>query len=71
MSVSDPSTVLVQGLGFNATGSKFIMRAFHTASPVGFIYWYVYESPDASATQAPYSSGSLNDIVVVQAIIPQ
>jgi hypothetical protein len=38
--------------------------------PLGFVYWYVYDTPDSGGTQGPYPPVNLTDIVVVKAVIP-
>ena len=49
-----------------ATGQKsFTMRAFHFTSPVGYVYWNSGSLPDLAATYAPYSAGTLSDIIIL------
>lgn len=46
--------------------SYFRMRAYHTVSPVGFVYWNAVGAPDATAKGAPYPALELTDIVCLQ-----
>lgn len=68
------SGVLTQGLGPGGEGGsefRFIMRAYHTVSPIGYVYWSVDGVPDGSGDEAPYPPGELNDIVIARAFIPE
>lgn len=46
--------------------STYIMRAYHTVSPLGFVYWEVTGTPDTSAAYAPYPSGQLTDTIIFE-----
>jgi len=50
---------------------RFLMRAYRTTSPQGFIYWNAMETPDLTATQAPVPSGELTDIIVAYTHNPE
>jgi hypothetical protein len=42
----------------------YVMRAYHTTVPIGFIYWEAFDDPDTAATFAPYPLIDLTDILV-------
>ena len=46
----------------------FVMRAFHTVFPTGYVYWTVPNVPDGAALLAPYPAIELNDIVVYRTL---
>lgn len=67
------SGVLTQGLGPGGAGgstTRYIMRAYHTVSPIGYVYWSVDDAPDSGGTQAPYPPNELTDIVIARSFIP-
>ncbi len=44
--------------------TKYIMRAFKTSAPTGFVFWTVQDAPDLTGSQSPYSPGVLQNISV-------
>lgn len=50
--------------------SLFLMRAYRTTTPVGFIYWQVEGTPDTEGSYSPVPAGELEDILVV-AVYPK
>lgn len=63
-------SLITQGLGPEDPPLQFLMRAKHTTSPVGFVYWTVNNAPDVAALFAPYPSGQLIDIITAFAFPP-
>lgn len=42
---------------------RFLMRAYHTVAPIGYVYWTVEQAPDTAGAQAPYPVIELTDII--------
>lgn len=63
-------SLLTWGLGPGGGDTKFVMRAWHTSSPIRYVYWTVDSVPDSAAAQAPYPANELIDVVVVREYIP-
>ncbi len=51
-------------------GATYTMRAYHTAAPVGYVYWESPGLPDEEAEHAPYPAVDLADIVVMREQLP-
>jgi hypothetical protein len=64
-------SLVTQGMGPSVSSVKYVMRAFHNVAPLGYVYWEVFDTPDTSATFAPYPLVELNDIVVIRSYVPQ
>lgn len=61
-------SLVTQGLGpGGAAPLRFLMRAYHTAAPIGYIYWTVENAPDITGALAPYPAIDLQDIVTAYA----
>jgi hypothetical protein len=60
------------GLGAGGGGASvsFVMRAFHTIFPTGFVYWTVPNVPDSAGAFGPYPAIDLADIVVIREYVP-
>lgn len=58
------------GLGPGGGEAQFVMRAFHTVGPIGYVYWTVFGAPDGTGASAPYPAIDLIDIVVIREFIP-
>lgn len=59
------------GLGpSGGSDPQYTMRAYHTVSPVGYVYWTVTGAPDGSAAQAPYPAIELTDIIILRSFLP-
>jgi hypothetical protein len=52
------------GGGGGGGGGVYLMRAYHTVGPIGYVYWESPNNPDPTATLAPYPLVSLTDILV-------
>lgn len=63
-------SLVTYGLGPGGAEPKFVMRAYHTIAPIGYVYWTVDGAPDGTAAQAPYPAIELIDIVVVRSYLP-
>ena len=64
-------SLVTWGLGPGGGGeASFVMRAYHTVGPVGYVYWTVSGAPDSAGAQAPYPAIDLIDIVVIREFIP-
>ena len=65
-------SLVTYGLGATGGGAalSFVMRAFHTVFPTGYVYWTVLNTPDATAAFAPYPAIELTDIVVLRESTP-
>lgn len=63
-------SLVTEGYGPAGNDPSYLMRAFHTASPIGFVYWTVEVTPDEDATQAPYPSNELTDVVTLYEFLP-
>lgn len=58
-------SMVTEGLGPAGNDPDYLMRAFHTVSPIGYVYWTVEVQPDEEGLLAPYPSDELTDIVVL------
>lgn len=63
-------SMLTLGLGPPVPPLQFLMRAFHTSSPIGYVYWIVEDQPDSGAVDAPYPSDQLTDVLTAFAFEP-
>lgn len=63
-------SLVTWGLGPGGGQPQFVMRAYHTASPVGYVYWTVEGAPDGTGVYAPYPVIDLTDIVVLRELLP-
>lgn len=61
-------SIVTYGLGPTQAPFRFLMRAFHTSAPVGYVYWTVEDAPDTTGTapNVPYPS-NLIDIITAYA----
>lgn len=59
-------SLVTLGLGPTTAPLRFLMRAYHTVGPLGYVYWEVEEVPDFTGTAAnvPYPAVDLTDIGV-------
>ena len=60
-------SLVTWGLGPTASPFRFLMRAYHTFAPIGYVYWTVEDNPDTVGTLAPYPAVELTDIVTAYA----
>ena len=60
-------SLVTQGLGPGSAALQFLMRAYHTVGPIGYVYWEVTGTPDPAGTFAPYPAIDLLDIVTAYA----
>jgi len=60
-------SLVTYGLGAAGAPLRFLMRAYHTIGPIGYVYWEVTGSPDPIGTFAPYPAVNLLDIVTAYA----
>jgi hypothetical protein len=63
-------SLVTWGLGPGGGEPKFVMRAYHTVGPLGYVYWTVEGAPDSAGASAPYPAIELIDIVVIREFIP-
>lgn len=57
-------SLVTYGLGAGgAAPLQFLMRAYHTIAPIGYVYWTVENVPDTAGAQAPYPAIELVDII--------
>ena len=63
-------SLVTYGLGVSGGDASFVMRAYHTSAPIGYVYWTVQTAPDGTGAQAPYPAIELIDIVVVRQFLP-
>ena len=59
------SLVITQGLGQNRV---YLMRAYHTSSPIGYVYWEV-DTPDTTGAFAPYPANTLTNIITARSFV--
>jgi hypothetical protein len=60
-------SAVTNGLGVMTPPLLFMMRAYRTTPPGGYIYWEVEDAPDITAAQAPIPAIELTDIVTSHA----
>lgn len=63
-------SLVTWGLGPGGGETKYVMRAYHTIVPIGYVYWTVEGAPDGTGAQAPYPAVDLIDIVVIRSYVP-
>lgn len=64
-------SLVTWGLGPGGGGeTSYVMRAYHTVGPIGYVYWTVSGAPDGAAASAPYPAIELIDVVVIREHTP-
>jgi hypothetical protein len=64
-------SLITQGLGPGEPPLQFLMRAFHTTVPIGYVYWITNVEPDTTGAFAPYPALQLTDIITAFAYPPE